>query len=78
MQLDSFKSFFGDKKEGTAIEIKMKKIRAFYDTAEGSPRPASAPSFIFQEHVLVLKAYLKTVFKSGRFTINNTRKNKPE
>ena len=76
--LPRFKCLFRNDKKRTAVEIQMKKMRAFNHSAESFPRPASAAPLIFNKHMLVFKAYFKPVFESGRFTINNSREHIPE
>ncbi len=53
MHLISFKRFFWYNEERAAVEVKMKKMRAFYPCAEIAPGPAPAASFIFDPEFII-------------------------
>ncbi len=53
-------------------------MRAFYDRAERRPWPASAPSLVFNEHVLILETYFEPVFERSSLAINDIGKQVPK
>ena len=78
MFLVALESFLRYNKKGAAVEIQVKKVRAFHPGTEFIPGPGITSPVVLYTKMLFTEYYPETVFKRFGAPVNNSWQDIPE